>query len=132
LARARDRPALTVGARVRADGQATRVGSAATVRDVQRVGRQSGHLRILVGDGPDLRRVVHVRDTLTAPPDAPAGDFARPVFVLAASTPFAQGLEEMRRGRHHLAVVVNEQGRFVGVVTLADLLRRLFPETAHT
>lgn len=39
------------------------------------------------------------------------------------------GLEEMRRGRNHLAVVVDEQGRFVGVLTLADLLRRMFPET---
>nr|WP_174299011.1 hemolysin family protein [Nakamurella multipartita] len=129
LARALDLLALTIGALVRSDGPATRVGAAATVRDVQRVGRQSGHLRILVGDGPDLRQVVHVRDTLTAPPDAPATAFARPVFVLAASTPFAQGLEEMRRGRNHLAVVVDEQGRFVGVLTLADLLRRLFPET---
>ena len=42
---------------------------------------------ILVGIGPGerLTGVVHVRDTLTAQDDAPAAQFARPVFTLDAA-----------------------------------------------
>lgn len=135
LATALDLPNLTIGSLVRPDVRPTEVGPDATVRDVQRVSRESGHLRILVGDGSgnsaSISGVVHVRDTLVADLDAPVNGFVRPSFDLAASTPFAQGLEAMRRHRAHLAVVHDDNGRYVGVVTLADLLRTLFPETAR-
>lgn len=129
LATALDLPALTIGGLVRTDVRPTRVGPDATVRDVRRAARESGHLRILVGEGSSVTGMVHVRDTLVADPDAPVGGFVRPGFELAAGTPFAQGLEAMRRRRAHLAVV-HDDGRYLGVVTLADLLRVLFPETA--
>jgi CBS domain containing-hemolysin-like protein len=51
----------------------------------------------------------------------------RPVLHLDAETPVYTALRDMRQTRNHLAVVV-EGGRVSGVVTLADLLRRLFPE----
>ncbi|WP_395727015.1 hemolysin family protein [Nakamurella sp.] len=130
LATALDLPALTIGALVRTDVRPTQVHPEATVQDVRRAARDSGHLRILVGDGPHITGIVHVRDTLVADPDAPLHDFVRPSFDLAAATPFAQGLEAMRRDRAHLAVVHDDKGRSLGVVTLADLLRTLFPETA--
>lgn len=131
LATALDLPNLTIGALVRTAVRPTQVDPDATVRDVQRAGRQSGHLRILVGSGSTITGVVHVRDTLVSDPGAPVGDFVRPSFDLAAATPFAQGLEAMRRNRAHLAVVHHDDGRYLGVVTLADLLRTLFPETAR-
>lgn len=129
LATALDLPNLTVGDLVRTDVRPTQVGPDATVHDVQRAARESGHLRILVGDGSVITGVVHVRDTLVANPAAPVRDFARPGFELAAATPFAHGLEVMRRNRAHLAVVHDDTGRYLGVVTLADLIRTLFPET---
>ena len=130
LATALDLPALTVGALVRSGVRPTGVGPDGTVRDVQRAARESGHLRILVGDRSSVAGVVHVRDTLVADPDAPVGGLVRPAFELAADTPFAQGLEAMRRHRAHLAVVHGDGDRYLGVVTLADLMRVLFPETA--
>ena len=139
LATALALPTLTIGSLVRPDVRPTRVGRDPTVRDVQRAGRESAHLRILVGDDggrdaegrPVITGVVHVRDTLVADPDAPARGFVRPGFELTAATPFAQGLEAMRRDRAHLAIVHDENGRYLGVVTLTDLLRTLFPETAE-
>ncbi len=136
LAGALDLPNLTIGGLLRRDVPPTRVERRATVRDVQRVARESGHLRILIGDGPGadaaVDGLVHVRDTLVADPDEPVGRFVRPTLRLSAGTPFAEGLEAMRRGRNHLAVVHDDQGRHLGVLTLADLLRALFPETAPT
>jgi CBS domain containing-hemolysin-like protein len=98
----------------------------ATVGDVREAAKRSGHLRILLRDGERISGVVHVRDTLTAPDDAPAAQFARPVFTLDADTTVHAALTSMRETRNHLAVVTDE-GRVIGVITLADVLRRLFP-----
>ena len=55
-----------------------------TAGDVRAATRRSGHLRILTRDGERIAGVVHVRDTLAAPDDAPVSGFARPVFGLEA------------------------------------------------
>jgi CBS domain containing-hemolysin-like protein len=84
-----------------------------------------------VPTGPFSCRVVHVRDTLTAPDEAPAAPFARPVFALDADTTVHAALKAMRETRNHLAVVTDggtAGGAVIGVVTLSDVLRRLFPQ----
>jgi CBS domain containing-hemolysin-like protein len=124
---------LTVRELVRPGARPAGVPAAATVGDVREATRRTGHLRILlgVGDGDRPTGVVHVRDTLTAPDGAPAAGFARPVFALDAGTTVHAALTTMRETRNHLAVVA-DAGRVIGVVTLADLLRRLFPQQAAT
>jgi len=109
----------------------TGVRAAATVGEVREATHRSGHLRILLGavDGERITGVVHVRDTLTAPDGAPAAPFARPVFALPATTTVHAALTAMRETRNHLAVVT-EDDAVIGVVTLSDVLRRLFPQPA--
>ena len=101
----------------------------ATAADVRTAADRSGHLRILVED-PDgtPARVVHVRDVLLAADDEPVADVARPAYVLAPTTPLHTALASMRETRNHLAVVPREEGGHA-VVTLADVLGRLFPRT---
>ncbi|MCW2530684.1 MAG: hypothetical protein JWP62_254 [Blastococcus sp.] len=121
---------LTVRELVTPGAPLTAVSADATVRDVREAARRSGHLRILLRDGERITAVVHVRDTLTAPDDAPAAQFARPVFILDADTTVHAALKAMRETRNHLAVVT-EAGAVAGVVTLADVLRRLFPQAGE-
>jgi CBS domain containing-hemolysin-like protein len=122
---------LTLRELVRPGARPAGVPAGATVGDVREATRRTGHLRILLGtgtgDGERPTGVVHVRDTLTAPDGAPAAGFARPVFTLDAATTVHAALTSMRETRNHLAVVA-DGGRVLGVVTLADVLRRLFPE----
>ncbi|MBT0770654.1 HlyC/CorC family transporter [Kineosporia sp. J2-2] len=120
---------LTVGDLVHRDLRPTAVPPGSDVRAVREAALASGHLRILIGEGVTMNAVVHVRDTLMAPDDAPAQDLARPVQELPAGTKVFQALNQMRETRNHLAIVT-EDGRFAGVITLADLLERLFPESA--
>jgi CBS domain containing-hemolysin-like protein len=122
---------LTVRDLLRPGAHLAGVRAGATVGEVREATRGTGHLRILlgVGDGERLTGVVHVRDTLTAADAAPAAGFARPVFTLDAGTTVHEALSSMRESRNHLAVV-SDAGRVVGVVTLADVLRRLFPRPA--
>lgn len=124
---------LTVRELVSPGTPPTGVRADATVGDVREATRRSGHLRILLGAGDTgrLASVVHVRDTLTAPNEAAAAPFARPVFSLDAETTVHAALKSMRETRNHLAVII-DAGTVTGVITLADVLRRLFPQEALT
>jgi CBS domain containing-hemolysin-like protein len=118
---------LTVADLVPRGVSLTTVGADATVREVQEATQRSGHLRILLGTAPDVRGVVHVRDTLSSPGERPAALLMRPAFTLDAHTPVYAALAQMRETSNHLAVV-RAGADLVGVVTLSDVLRRLFPQ----
>jgi len=126
LTTALDLQSLTVGDLVTGNAL-TAVPPQATVLDVRAASERSGHLRILVGGRGGVSGVVHVRDTLSEPDDRAAGDVSRPVFSLAADTPVYAALTRMRETRNHLAVVTDGP-RVAGVVTMADVLNRLFPQ----
>lgn len=98
----------------------------ATVADVQAASRETGHLRILV-DGSGPWSVVHVRDTLMEPAGAGIVALTRPAFRLDAATPVYTALARMREAGTQLAVVLDGE-QMVGVVTLTDVLEKLFPD----
>jgi CBS domain containing-hemolysin-like protein len=127
ISSALDLERLTVRDLVRAGTLLVAVRPDATAGEVREATRRTGHLRILLRDDAGITGVVHVRDTLTAPDDAPAAPFTRPVFDLDADTTVHAALTSMRETRNHLALVT-DGGALVGVVTLADVLRRLFPQ----
>jgi CBS domain containing-hemolysin-like protein len=108
------------------DAAPVAVAAGATVAQVQSAARNSGHRRILVRDHDDYRAVVHVRDTMAAPPEEPAASFERAIFRLPAEMTLHAALAEMRRTRQHLAIVMDGTAT-LGLVTLADVLVRLAP-----
>ena len=78
--------------------------------------------------------VVHVKDVFSAlrapvtPPNA--RPMARPVLFAPETQTITTLLADFRRRRQHLAIVVDEWGAVVGVVTLEDLLEELVGEIA--
>lgn len=121
---------LDIGALVNSRREPTAVPAGATVAEVQEAAARTGHMRILLLD-EDLAapEVIHVRDTLMEPEDAPARPFSRPVMLLDVHTPVYEALGEARERSEQLAVVT-EQGRFAGVVTISDILKHLLPDDA--
>ncbi|MFD1718662.1 CNNM domain-containing protein [Georgenia deserti] len=97
----------------------------ATAADVRRAARDSGHLRILVDRAGRTTGVVHVRDTLLLPGDAPITEVTHPVFELDAGTPLHAALSRMREASNHLALVRATGG--AKVVTISDILGRVLP-----
>jgi CBS domain containing-hemolysin-like protein len=107
------------------------VSADSTAANVAAEAHRTGRTRVVVheGDLDHVRGFVHVKDVLRLGngewSTVLAGRIARPIMV----TPEHHGLEdllvEMRTQRHHIALVVDEHGTVVGVVTLEDLLEEL-------
>ena len=103
----------------------------ATVADVRAAAIHSGHLRILVLGGEGVpASVVHVRDTLLEPETRPAHELARQAFILDAKTPVYEALARMRESSVQLALVMSAD-RLCGVVTLADIVKRVLPAASQ-
>ena len=120
---------ITIGEIASTDLQQGSVPADAGPKWIQDTARTTGHLRLLVRDGAAVLGVVHVRDSLTAPPSATARDLMRPVLTLSADTPVYEALRVMRDTRNHL-VVVTDAGSPAGLLTLTDVLHRLLPTTS--
>ena len=118
---------LTVKSLIADGAIPTAVPANASVADLQDAARRSRHMRILVterdGGAPG---VLHVRDTLLEPKERPVRELSRPAFVLEADTPVYTALARIRNASEQLAAVM-EDGRFIGVITLSDVLARVLP-----
>lgn len=119
---------LTIGEILRSDATLTAVAADATAADVQAMSASSGHLRVLVGTGPDAS-IVHVRDTLSVDGATPAATISRVAHTVAPTDGAFDTLESMRRQSVQLATVIDGD-KLVGVVTLDDLLRQVLPASA--
>ena len=76
----------------------------------------------------DIRGVLHSFDLLSSPEDATVGDFTRPALFVPEQKLVDELLEEMRLRGHGMAVVVDEYGGAVGVVTVEDLIEEIVGE----
>lgn len=124
---------LTVGDIVTPNPAPSAVAPNADVVEIQTVSRETGHLRLLVRTGgDDVLGVVHVRDSLAAPPQTTAADLMRPVLRFDTSVPVYEALRVMRETRSHLALVAAPDSgvAIVGLVTITDVLHRLLPAGA--
>ncbi|MFQ5748587.1 MAG: hemolysin family protein [Planctomycetota bacterium] len=106
------------------------------LRTALEVVRNEGHSRIPVYED-DLDHIVgifHAKDILAALPDGldlertVVREHMRAPFFIPETTRVPAILEEMRRRRNHLAVVVDEYGGTAGVVTIEDLLEEIVGE----
>jgi CBS domain containing-hemolysin-like protein len=102
-----------------------------TVAEVEQVVVGSGHSRLPVVDsGVDaVLGFVHAKDLLTLPADTHADALPLRIVRRMLVVPRERTLEDlllsMRRARIHFAVVVDDERRTLGVVTLEDLLEEL-------
>jgi len=75
--------------------------------------------------------VLHVKDLVARRLDPSLPRLARlirPPFFIPPGKLLAELFDEMRRGRVQMALVVNEYGQLLGLLTLEDLLEELFGE----
>jgi putative hemolysin len=91
------------------------------------------HARYPVGDGSldRLVGVVHLRELVAAARadgDAPIGPLVQRAPIVPETKDLGELLRELRERRQHLAVVADEYGGTVGIVTLEDILEQIVGE----
>jgi putative hemolysin len=101
-----------------------------TVARAQKVTASAPHSRYPVtrDNHDDVVGFVHVRDLLVPLAKArtlKVGDVTRDVKLLPDTKKVLPALSEMRRERHHLAIVMDEYGGTAGIVTLEDLIEEV-------
>ncbi|MGW3245897.1 hemolysin family protein [Streptomyces sp. NPDC001070] len=97
---------------------------------LERLAAQSGFSRFPVTDeAARILGYLHVKDALALGPSRhdqlfPRGSLRR-ITRVAAATPLDDVLAAMRASGAHLAAVVDDQGRGIGLVTMEDVLKEL-------
>ncbi len=90
--------------------------------------RHFSRVPVWEGDSDNVVGILHAKDLLGAPQPSALRPLLRPVHF-APETKRAEAMfSEMQRNRLHMALVVDEYGSVVGLVTLDDLLEELFGE----
>ncbi|HIQ30968.1 MAG TPA: HlyC/CorC family transporter [Aquifex aeolicus] len=89
--------------------------------------RESGHSRIPVYRVrvDDVVGYVSAYDLLEAKPQQPVKKYIRKIIIFSEYTPLPEVVNEFKRRKEHIAVVVDERGVIIGIVTLEDILREI-------
>jgi CBS domain containing-hemolysin-like protein len=97
----------------------------------------SGHTRLVVTESEDRDRVrglVHVselaRQLMQEGPHAPLLPIVHDALIVPETKPLDDLLADLQRQRAQLAVVVDEYGRVVGIVTVEDIIEEIVGEIA--
>jgi len=95
----------------------------------------SGHTRLVVTEDEDRDRVrglVHVsqlvRELMQHGPNAPVDAVVHDALIVPETKPLDDLLADLQRQRTSMAVVVDEYGRVVGVVTVEDIIEEVVGE----
>lgn len=104
------------------------VPSNASVEQVQQLLQKSGatYVPIYHRDFTHIVGIVHPRDLVRIPNSRRARDYARSPWFITQNTPAMQILKDFRRNNNNVAIVLNEQGLAVGMLTLDDLTEEIF------
>ena len=99
--------------------------------EVLKVMRESGCSRLPVyrGEKDDVVGFLYVKDVLGVTLGADGiGPLLRQPYVVQAEKPVGELFREFRARKVHIALVLDEYGSLVGLVTMEDLLEELFGE----
>ncbi|MFG2191833.1 hemolysin family protein [Streptomyces sp. NPDC048639] len=98
-----------------------------TPEGLERLSAESGFSRFPVVDGDQILGYLHVKDALDVRArDKPFhGSALRPIARVTASMPLDDALGALRSSGTHVAVVIDDDGRLDGMVTMEDVLREL-------
>jgi CBS domain containing-hemolysin-like protein len=109
--------------------------TAQSAREIAQHATTTGHTRLPLCEADEgLEKAVgflNAKDLLRVAfgdGDLDIGTLARPLARVAESTRLDEVLREMRRDRRHLALVLDEHGTVVGLITLEDILEELVGE----
>jgi CBS domain containing-hemolysin-like protein len=110
----------------------TAIGIDEPPRSAITLARESGHSRLPVyrENRDNIVGILYVKDLLGVELDdsATIAALCRQPLLIPSSKPVADVLDDLRRDRIHLAVVLDEYGGTAGILTLEDIIEEVFGE----
>lgn len=106
-----------------------------TIEDYYKLALESPFTRVLVyGDSiDDVRGIVHVKDIVFAKVNNRAQEgiapLVKPLPIVPENLSMDRLIKELKENRSHAAVVMDEHGGTLGLVTVGDILGELMEET---
>ena len=104
------------------------VGRDASVNDLFEISQRTGFARFPVRDGEKIGGVVNVYEILfaNAARDSKTAEqlMQKPQFVLSTER-VNRTLPVLRAGRHPISIVVNPEGKHVGILTIEDIVEEI-------
>jgi magnesium and cobalt exporter, CNNM family len=111
------------------------IDSSQDVESALRLCVSSGHTRLVVTEEEDrdrVRGVVHVsslvHQLMQDGPNSPVEPLVHDALIVPETKPLDDLLADLQRGRTSMAIVVDEYGRVVGVVTVEDIIEEVVGE----
>lgn len=103
----------------------------ATLEETHQIAIESGYSRLPVFHERmyNLIGILNTFDLLNAPCDsAPIHDFIRPAYYVPPNKKIDDLLKELQQRSLHMAIVVDEYGGCIGIITIEDLLEEIVGE----
>jgi len=100
------------------------------VEDVLEDVIKSGYSRIPIFDGDldNILGLLYTKDLLSVQKSSLLKDIIRPVFFVPETKHIDSLLKDFKQKKMHLAIVVNEHGTTVGIVSIEDLIEEIVGE----
>lgn len=104
--------------------------SGANISQAIRQIKASGHSRLPVVEQNinNIIGVIFAKDLLEAPADGKVNEYLRQALFVPAQKKVGELLDEMQAAYKHLAIIVDEFGQTLGLVTLEDLVEEIVGE----
>ena len=104
----------------------------ATVGEALRIMIREHHSRLPVFDGQNdnIVGILYVRDLLGKPKKTKVKGYIRPAYVVPDTKRIGDLLQRLQRRKEHMAIVVEEHGLVIGIVTLEDILEEIVGDIA--
>ncbi len=92
--------------------------------------RDSGHSRLPVYDQSldNIVGIIYAKDLLNAAKNDIISDYLHPVLFIPATKKVSELMEQMQSEYKHMAIVIDEFGRTLGLVSLEDLVEEIVGE----
>ncbi|MCZ6541783.1 MAG: hemolysin family protein [Nitrospinae bacterium] len=107
------------------------ISDAATVKEANQIANETGFSRLPVFHERmfNLIGILNTIDLLTVPPDdSPITHMIRPAYYVPRNKKLDDLLKELQQRGLHIAIVVDEYGGCIGMITLEDMLEEIVGE----
>ena len=107
------------------------ISHAATVREANQIANETGFSRLPVFHDRmfNLIGILNTFDLLTVPQDdSPITDLIRPAYYVPPNKKLDDLLKELQQRGLHIAIVVDEYGGCIGIITIEDIVEEIVGE----